>query len=101
GIREGDASVAGRNEPGNGAQERALAGTVRADQGDDLARLDGEVDAPQHPDLAVAGGDALDRKQAHRATLAYCAATLRPRYASITRGSRVTSAGVASAMSSP
>ena len=36
------------------AQKRALAGAVAADQRDDVALLDREIDAAQHADMAVA-----------------------------------------------
>ena len=40
-----------------------LAGAVGADQGDDLARTDVDVDALQRLDLAVGGAQAADREQ--------------------------------------
>ncbi len=43
--------------------QRRLAGAVGADQGDDLARLDLEVDALQRLDLAVGRAQAADREQ--------------------------------------
>src|SRR5207302_10918309 len=73
-------------------QRRRLPGAVRPHQRDDLAGVDVERHAEQHPQPAVAGVDGLDVQQGHLGT---------PRNDSITRGSRVTSAGGPSAISSP
>ena len=43
--------------------QRRLAGAVGADQGDDLAGIDLDVDALQRLDLAVSGAQAADREQ--------------------------------------
>ena len=43
--------------------QRRLAGAVGADQGDDLAGVDLEIDALQRLDLAVGGAQAADREQ--------------------------------------
>ena len=51
-----------RLDAGEAAQQRGLAGAVGADDGDDLAGVDREVDAVQHLDAAVAGAQALDVK---------------------------------------
>ena len=51
-----------RLNAGEAAQQRGLAGAVRADDGDDLAGVHREVDAVQHLDAAVARAQALDVK---------------------------------------
>ena len=45
----------GRDHPADGPQRGGLAGAVGAEDHDDLALVDGEVDAVQHLDRAVAG----------------------------------------------
>ena len=59
---EGDGAAGDRLDAGEAAQERRLAGAVGADDGDDLAGVDREVDAVQHLDAAVARAQALDVK---------------------------------------
>jgi hypothetical protein len=44
----------------NGHHQRRLAGAVGADQGDDLAAIDLDVDVAQRLDLAIEGIDPLD-----------------------------------------
>jgi len=44
-------------EARDGAQQRRLAGAVGTEQRDDLTGADGEIDAVQHADLAIAGGE--------------------------------------------
>ena len=59
----------------NGHQQRRFAGAVGADQGDDLALGDLEVDAVQRLDGAVEGGDAANgehRRVSHRAPPRRC-----------------------------
>ena len=50
------APALGWQEPGERVVERGLAGAVAAEHRDDLAGADGEVDAAQHRQRAVAGG---------------------------------------------
>ncbi len=76
------------NEARDGAQRRRLPGAVRAEQGDNLALVDAEVDIADDRGALVAGGQALDREDGHVATPAV------PRYAPMTLGSRRTSSGV-------
>src|SRR5699024_7434866 len=55
-----DAPANALHQSGDGAQRRALAGTVATKQGDDLAFVYVQVDAAQRLDLAVEGLDILD-----------------------------------------
>ena len=48
-----------REQQRQDAEQRGLAGAVRAEQHDHLARRDGEIDARQHPHAAEAADDAL------------------------------------------
>ena len=68
---EDDAAGRGPQQARNRPQECALAGTVAADQGHDVAFGDGEIDAAQHADMAVADFQAnhlqQDRAGAHDA----------------------------------
>src|SRR5882762_619256 len=75
------------------AQRRGFPRPVRADQAHHLAGADFQVDAFHGTDPAVADFQAADFEQAHAAAV--------PRYASMTFGSRCTSAGKPSAMRSP
>jgi hypothetical protein len=49
-----------RDDAGDGAQQRGLAGTVVADQRHDLARPDDRIDAEQHRRRAIAGAEVGD-----------------------------------------
>ena len=62
GAVEHDAAGHRLDEPGDGAQDRRLAGAVRAEQRDDLARRDRQIDAPDHRRLVVARGQPLERE---------------------------------------
>src|SRR5580704_13642791 len=53
-------------DPAYKVEDRRLAGTVRADQGKDLARLDREADAIDGADAAETHGEPLRLEQAHR-----------------------------------
>src|SRR5207302_1489550 len=77
----------------DGRQRRGFPGTVWADETHHLARADFQVDAFHGADPAVPDLQAANFKEAH--------ATADPRYASITFGSRCTSAGTPSAMRLP
>ena len=55
-----DRALLRRQDPGDRAQRRRLAGAVGADQRDDLARVDLERDALERLDRAVEGVDVLD-----------------------------------------
>ena len=66
---EEDVAGGGLRQTGNRAQRRRFAGAIGAEQGDDLARLDGERDAVHSLDLAVADDRSSDLKQRHRIRL--------------------------------
>ena len=55
-----DAAAVGLRRTAEGHQQGRLAGTVGADQGDDLALADFDVDAVQGLDLAVEGGNVFE-----------------------------------------
>jgi hypothetical protein len=55
-----DLALAGDLEPGNHAQGRGLAAAGRAEQGDERAGLDGEVDVVDRRHRAVAHGDVAE-----------------------------------------
>src|SRR5207245_9702959 len=78
-------------QPGDGGEQRALAGSVRAHQCDEFALVDVEVHAAQRDDTGVVQMQVADAQ--HQRTP--------PRYASTTVGSRTTSAGVPSLIFSP
>jgi hypothetical protein len=59
---EHDPAAGQRSQPGDRLQGGGLAGAVRADQGHDLALVDGQRDVLQSRDLAVVHGDRLDLK---------------------------------------
>ena len=56
---EFDGPLAGRQQPGNGAQGGGLAGAVAADQGHHLAGAHVEGDALEHRQAAIPGLDAF------------------------------------------
>ena len=56
-------------QTGGGREQRRLAGAVRADDGDDLARLHDETDAAHGLDLAVGDVQVLDLEERRHATL--------------------------------
>ena len=58
--------VAGPRLAADRHHQRRLAGAVGADQGDDLALVDLEVDAAERDDLAVVGADAADGEERAR-----------------------------------
>ena len=58
-----DAARDVREQAGDGAQRRRLAGAVGAEQGDDLALLHRDVEPVQHLAGIVAGVQAFDREQ--------------------------------------
>ena len=60
---EDDRAAVGLDDAADRLQQRALAGAVRAEQRDDLALLDVEVDVEQHLPVVVAGVDAADEQQ--------------------------------------
>jgi hypothetical protein len=51
-----------RDEPGDDAKERGLAGAVRPDHADRLAGVDRERDIRQRPERAIAGRDCPKRQ---------------------------------------
>ncbi len=71
---EEDAAGLDRLEQVDAAQEGALAAAARADDGEDLAQVDAEVDAVQHEVVAeaLADGLELDRGDAVRLLLMGC-----------------------------
>src|SRR5439155_19884310 len=84
------------HQPRDRVHQRRLARAVRAEHADDLPLVDAELGAPQHLEVAVSDVEPLDRQ--HRA--GHCVYA-RPRYASTTRRSRVTTSGGPSAITSP
>ena len=58
-----DGAVPDRKEPGDGLQQRRLAGTVPPEEGHDLPLGHRHVDPAQDLHLAVSGRDTLNRKQ--------------------------------------
>ncbi len=74
---EGDRPFARPRVAAHRHHQGGLAGAVGADQRDDLAGIDVEVDALERPHVAVKGGDAANGKEgsAHRPTLASTFAT--------------------------
>src|SRR5262245_53700590 len=93
---EHNLSRAGLHDAGHAHQRRRLAGSVRADHGDALATVNGERDPMQHIDWTITGFEILNVQQGGT----HDTSSL-PRYASITFGSRLTSAGVPSAIFTP
>ena len=57
---QADAAGAVRAEPGDGFQEHGLAGSGRAEQGQDLAGFDGETDRAEAEGSGLAGQGADD-----------------------------------------
>ena len=60
---EDDRAAVGLDQPGDGLEQRRLAGAVGAEQGDDLALADLEVDAEQHLHVAVGDVELADEQQ--------------------------------------
>jgi hypothetical protein len=60
---EHDSPLHRPEQPGHGAKERCLSGTVRADDGDGLARSDLDVDVLDDPLAEVTGGQSDGLKQ--------------------------------------
>ena len=54
-----DLALVRRVQPGHQVQQRGLAAAGRAHQGDEVARLDGQVHPPQRPDRRVLGLEGL------------------------------------------
>src|SRR5207248_9420747 len=90
---EADIAREQRQHSRKGAQRRRLTGPVRAEQGDDLAFLDLEVDVEHDREAPVPGAETarLEQCPAH-------AAAASPRYARTTSGSSRISFGGPSAM---
>ena len=65
-------------------QRRRLSGAVRADEADDLARLDGERQAANGADGAVANLEVLDDERGHAVGSSSACTALSPRYAAAT-----------------
>ena len=83
-------------------QRGGLAGAVRTEQGDHLALVDVQVEVADDGDAVVAGGHVARSSSSVRVSrLAAVLAPTEPRYASITVGSRLISAGVPSAILRP
>jgi hypothetical protein len=59
----------GMQQPSQGVQRRGLAGTVGADEGDQLTLPHAEADALHRPDAAIGDGEILHHEQAHAAPL--------------------------------
>src|SRR5207244_3997134 len=86
---EADLAAARTQETRDRAQHRRLAGAVRSDHRERLARLDDEVDTAERRHIAVRDVEPGELQQAHVSA---------PRYASMTFGSGATSAGRPSAI---
>jgi hypothetical protein len=67
-----DTAFAGLRAAEDGHHQRRLAGAVGADQRDDLAGIDGHVDAAKRDDVAVIGLDALDAEEGFAHALTSC-----------------------------
>src|SRR5206468_343539 len=99
---EDDPAALGREDSGDRAQQRRLAGAVRPEHGDDLLVADLERDAAEDAQVAVAGVHPSDRQQDLAGGAASAQnATSSPRYESITTGSWSTSAAGPSAILRP
>ena len=72
---EQDLAAARPDQPADRVERGALAGTVAADEGHDLALHDVERDALQGVDAAVEGVDVLDRQDGHGVSIRSPAAT--------------------------
>ena len=57
GAGEADAAGVDRDEAGDGLDEGRLAGAVRAEEDEELAGRDGEVDAADDREVALVAGD--------------------------------------------
>ena len=75
---EDDGAAIGRDDAGDRLQERGLAGAVGAEQGDDLALVDLEVDAEEHLHVAVGHVEARGRAAASSLARLALAAASRP-----------------------
>jgi hypothetical protein len=64
-VLERDAARARAQQPRDRIHQRGFAGAVRAEYGDDFARCNFELGAPQHLKIAVGDVEALDRKLRH------------------------------------
>ena len=93
-----DAAGRGRNDAGDGRDERGLAGTVRPHDADDLALAYGEIDAAHRGHGAIAHDQTGHLQQWH--ARAHCSLS-GPRYARRTPASARISAGVPAAMVLP
>ena len=58
-----NAAAARLHQPSDGAQQRALAGAIGADHGDDLAAFHRQRDAEQRLEVAVEDVDGIDLEQ--------------------------------------
>src|SRR4051794_6045968 len=96
-----DVAVRRAEQTGDGAQRRRLARAVAADERDDLTGFDAEADALDGLDGAVGDAEVFDLEQRRHASSPSPSSTAAPRYASTTRGSACTSAGVPSMSFSP
>ena len=81
-----------RNGAADGTHRRGLAGPVGAEDHDDLAFGDLQIEPVQHGDGAVTGGEATSAQERH---------VVVPRYASMTFSLFCTSEGVPSAILRP
>ena len=70
-VAEGDPALVGRLEPGEAAQRRRLAAAARAEQDEELALLDLEVEVVHRGRRRLAGeplGEPLDAQVGHSGT---------------------------------
>jgi len=63
--RQADAALVGRRQPGQQAEQRGLARTVAADEGNPLARLEAEGDLPQDLEISMGFGQVADGEKRH------------------------------------
>ena len=66
-------------QAGDRPEQGRFPGPIGTDEGYDLPLFHAQIDTPQHLDVAVSGGDVLDRQQAYGASAPYRAANLDPR----------------------
>ena len=98
---EGDAARVRPDDPEDRLQRRRLPRGVAAEQRDELARADLELDVLEDVDQAVERVDPGELQEGRRGFRHFRSAALVPRYASTTRGSVATSPNDPSAILTP
>ena len=66
-VPEQDRAGPRQHQPGERAQQRRLAGSIRADEGHDLSLVQIEIEIPQHAAITIAYFQRSGGKQAHTA----------------------------------